>query len=171
MTQLIQLGMALSLGVGASVQVSMLGAIGRDRGAVEAGWLSIFGTVMGIATVLAIRSARGDMLNLPVPFDRWWVFAIIGLLSAGVLVIGFHGPSTYLAGVGLFGAAFITGGAFLAPKLGVALLFSAITAGTLGGALVMDHIGAFGNDAQRATLLRVLGVLVVLGGVMLVRWR
>ncbi|MCY4616824.1 MAG: hypothetical protein OXC71_10605, partial [Chloroflexi bacterium] len=81
MTQLIQLGVALSLGVGASVQVAMLGAIGRDRGAVEAGWLSIFGTVAGIALVLAIRSARGDMVDLPIPFDRWWIFAVIGLLS------------------------------------------------------------------------------------------
>ncbi|MCY4616232.1 MAG: DMT family transporter, partial [Chloroflexi bacterium] len=85
--------------------------------------------------------------------------------------LGFHGPSAYLAGVGLFGAAFIIGGAALAPKLGVALLFSAVTAGTLAGALVMDHFGAFGNDAQRVTLLRVVGVLVVLGGVLIVRWR
>ena len=169
--QLVQLGLALMLGVGASVQVSMLAAIGRERGPVEAGWLSIFGTVAGIAAVLALRSARGDAVDLPLPFDRWWVFATIALLSLSVLVVGFHGTSAYLAGVGLFGAAFITGGAALAPRLGVALLFSAVTAGTLGGALVMDHIGAFGNDPQRATLLRVAGVLVVLAGVMIVRWR
>ena len=171
MTQLLQLAVALSLGVGASVQVSMLGSIGRDRGPVEAGWLSIFGTVAGIALVLAIRTARDDAVDLPVPFDRWWVFAVIGLLAVGVLVLGFHGPSAYMAGVGLFGAAFIIGGSALAPRLGVALLFSAVTAGTLGGALVMDHIGAFGNEAQRVTLLRLAGVLVVLGGVMIVRWR
>lgn len=171
MTQLLQLGLALSIGVGASVQVAMLGAIGRDRGAVEAGWLSIFGTVAGIAAVLAIRSARGDMVDLPIPFDRWWIFAVIGLLSVGALVLAFQGPSAYLAGVGLFGAAFIVGGAALAPKLGVALLFSVVTAGTLVGALVMDHVGAFGNEPQRVTLLRLVGVLVVLGGVVIVRWR
>ena len=171
MTQLLQLGFALSIGVGAAVQVAMLGAIGRDRGAVEAGWLSIFGTVAGIAAVLAIRSARGDMVDLPIPFDRWWIFAVIGLLSVGALVLAFQGPSAYLAGVGLFGAAFIVGGAALAPKRGVALLFSVVTAGTLAGALVMDHVGAFGNEPQRVTLLRIVGVLVVLGGVVIVRWR
>ena len=171
MTQLLQLSIALALGVGASVQVSMLGAIGRDRGPVEAGWLSIFGTVAGIATVLTIRSVRGDTVDLPTPFDRAWVFAVIGLLSVAVLVLGFHGTGAYFAGVGLFGAAFIIGGSALAPRLGVALLFSAVTAGTLAGALTMDHIGAFGNEAQRVTVLRVVGVMVVVAGVMIVRWR
>ena len=53
----------------------------------------------------------------------------------------------------------------------MALLFSAFTAGTLTGGLILDHIGAFGAGGERATLLRVLGVVVVFAGVVIVRWR
>ena len=77
----------------------------------------------------------------------------------------------YLLLSGLFGGIFITAAAFLAPRIGVALLFSAFTAGTLTGGLILDHIGAFGAGGERATLLRVLGVVVVFAGVVIVRWR
>ncbi len=171
MTQILQLAIAVAVGLGASVQVSMLAAIQRDRGPLEAGWLSILGTAVGIAAVLAIRAGRGDPVELPSPLDRVWVFAAVGAVAAAGLVVAFRGGEAYLAVTGLFGAAFIVASAALAPRLGVALLFSAITAGTLGGALAMDHLGAFGNEVQRVNATRLLGVLVVLAGVVIVRSR
>ena len=171
MTQLLQLAVALVIGLGASVQVSMLAAIQRDRGPLEAGWLSILGTAVGLAAVLAIRAGRGDPVELPGPLDRLWVFAAVGVIAAAGLVVAFRGGEAYLAVTGLFGAAFIVASAALAPRLGVALLFSAITTGTLAGALTMDHLGAFGNEVQRVNATRVLGVLVVLAGVVIVRSR
>jgi len=171
MTQLLQLAIALAIGVGASVQVAMLAAIQRDRAPLEAGWLSFLGTAVGLAAVLAVRAGRGDPVELPSPLDRMWVFAAVGVVAAAALFLAFRGGEAHLAAAGLFGAAFVVGSAALAPRLGVALLFSAITAGTLAGALTMDHLGAFGNEVQRVTATRTVGLLFVLAGVVIVRSR
>ncbi len=93
------------------------------------------------------------------------------MILAGARLAPARGVPPYLLLSGLFGGIFITAAAFLAPRIGVALLFSAFTAGTLSGELVLDHIGAFGAGVERATAVRLLGVLVVFAGVLIVRSR
>jgi transporter family-2 protein len=44
-----------------------------------------------------------------------------------------------------------------------------LIAGQLGMALLLDHLGAFGLARQPITAIKLLGVLVILGGVLLVR--
>ena len=171
MTQVLQLAIAFGVGLGAAVQVAMLAAIQRERAPLEAGWISILGTAVGLAVLLAIRAGRGDGLELPSPFDRAWLFATVAVLAAAGLAVAFRSGQAYLAVAGLFGAAFIVAAASLAPRLGVALLLSAVTAGTLAGALTMDHLGAFGGEVQRVTVTRLVGVLVVMAGVVIVRSR
>ncbi|MDA1062056.1 MAG: DMT family transporter, partial [Chloroflexi bacterium] len=110
-------------------------------------------------------------VELPSPLDRAWLFATVAVLAAAGLAVAFRSGQAYLAVAGLFGAAFIVAAASLAPRLGVALLLSAVTAGTLAGALTMDHLGAFGGEVQRVTVTRLVGVLVVMVGVVIVRSR
>jgi bacterial/archaeal transporter family-2 protein len=44
-----------------------------------------------------------------------------------------------------------------------------LIAGQLGMALLLDHLGAFGLERQPPSPIRLLGLLVILGGVILVR--
>ncbi|MEX0750162.1 MAG: DMT family transporter, partial [Dehalococcoidia bacterium] len=57
-----------------------------------------------------------------------------------------------------------------APKIGIALFVAGVTAGQLGGALVYDHVGAFGLDVHYASLTRIAGLVVVLAGALIVRF-
>lgn len=169
MTQALPILVAMLIGLGGATQTSMLGSLGRERGGTEAAWISLLGSVIGIATVLAIRTARGDAPNLPAPLDRLPVQVLLVILVGGVLAFSLRELPPYFAVTGVFGTAFIVGAAVLVPTIGVALFIGAVTAGTLIGALTMDHLGAFGAEPQQVTLVRVAGVGMLLAGVVVVR--
>jgi transporter family-2 protein len=57
-----------------------------------------------------------------------------------------------------------------APRLGSALLISLAITGQLLTALVLDHYGAFGFPVHTISLPRVLGALLLLSGVVLIRY-
>jgi transporter family-2 protein len=169
MWNLLSLLIAVLIGVGAAVQTSMRGSVGRLRGPSEATWLSILATASAVAIILAVRGLRGESLALPAPFDRPVVFIGAGLFACLALFLTTRGLPPYYAITGLFGLAFIFGAATLAPRIGVALFLSATIAGQLVGAVVKDQIGAFGATAQPVTPLRLAGVTLLLAGVVMVR--
>lgn len=169
MANVLSLLAALAIGFGAAVQTSMLGAMGRARGPGEAAWLSILGTVLGLATVLAVRAARGDPPLLPAPFDRGAVYSVVALGAGLGAVLATRGLPPYFAVTGLFGLAFIVGAALLGPKLGIALFLSAAIAGQLLGAMALDALGAFGGTVHGVTPLRLAGATMLLAGVAMVR--
>ena len=70
---------------------------------------------------------------------------------------------------GLYGAFFVAAAAFSAPKMGITFYVTALIAGQIIVALVIDHYGAFGIAQQPITLTRILGVLLLLAGVFLAR--
>ncbi len=70
---------------------------------------------------------------------------------------------------GFYGAFFVAVGAYAAPRLGVASLVTIGVAGSMVGALIIDHFGAFGLARAPISFGRVAGVLLVLAGVVLVR--
>jgi bacterial/archaeal transporter family-2 protein len=70
---------------------------------------------------------------------------------------------------GLLGAFYVVGSIVTAPKLGAATLVALILAGQALASLAVDHFGWVGFDEQPVTLLRVLGILLLAGGVALVR--
>jgi transporter family-2 protein len=70
---------------------------------------------------------------------------------------------------GLYGAFFVAAAAFAAPRTGLTLFFALLIAGQLGMALLLDHLGTFGLERQPISPIRLIGVLVILGGVVLVR--
>lgn len=161
--------LSIVVGLGAATQLAMLGAMGRERGAYEATWISVIGTIGGLAIVLVVRSFRGDSPNLPAPLDSGWPFVLVVALCAIALVISMRGLSPYLAVCGLLGMGYLLSVGFAAPRIGVALFLGAATAGTLFGSAVYDHVGAFGSEAHRTTLLRAGGIGVIFLGVIMVR--
>ena len=70
---------------------------------------------------------------------------------------------------GFYGAFFVAVGAYTAPRLGIASLITLAVAGQMIAALAIDHFGALGLDRTPVTPGRLLGVLLVLGGVIMVR--
>ncbi len=70
---------------------------------------------------------------------------------------------------GLLGAFFVTATVILAPRLGVAMTFSMIIAGQMLVTLVIEHFGLFGMPVKEVSLVRVSGILLITGGVVLIR--
>ena len=169
MTHTLYVILSLVVGLGAATQLAMLGSMGRDRGAYEATWISIVGTIGGLAVVLVARSLRGDMPNLPSPLDTGWPFASVIAVCAIILLVSMRGLDPYLVVCGLFATAYLLSVGFAVPKIGAALFLGAATGGTLLGSAFYDHVGAFGNEVHEATLLRAGGIAVILLGVVMVR--
>lgn len=70
---------------------------------------------------------------------------------------------------GLYGAVFVAAFAYAAPRLGLAPALTIAIATQLAAALVIDHFGLLGLRALPASPAKLVGVLMVLGGVVLVR--
>lgn len=70
---------------------------------------------------------------------------------------------------GLYGAFFVAAAAFAAPKMGITFYITALIAGQIMVALLIDQFGVFGVAQQPITPTRVLGVLLLLTGVFLAR--
>lgn len=161
--------LAVVLGVGGAMQVGLLGAMSRQRGSIEATWVSILGTVFAVSLVLAIQLARGTPLALPPPFTSWVTFGAIVIGSGTLLTLAAAGLPGYFLLTGLFAAPYLIGASFLVPRLGVGLFLGAIIAGQLFGGLAIDHLGAFGTAARPIDAVKIAGVAALFLGVILIR--
>ena len=70
---------------------------------------------------------------------------------------------------GAYGAFFVAMAAYSAPRLGVAVTITLLVAGQMAAAAVLDQAGAFGLPQRDISPLRLLGLALVVGGVLLVR--
>jgi uncharacterized membrane protein YdcZ (DUF606 family) len=169
MTQVLYVAAALAIGTGSAVQIGLVSALGRERGATEAAWINVLGTFGGMALVFLIGSVRSDPPNLPAPFNGPATFVAAAIVACLALVVCMKGLDPYLAIAGLFGFLYLYGAGYLGPRVGVALFAGAVTAGTLVGSVGLDHVGAFGGEVYRVNAMRVVGLVALLAGVVLVR--
>jgi transporter family-2 protein len=70
---------------------------------------------------------------------------------------------------GLLGAVYIVGTIVLAPRLGAATLVAALVAGQMIASLAVDHYGWVGFAVHPINPVRLLGAVLVVGGVALVQ--
>jgi transporter family-2 protein len=70
---------------------------------------------------------------------------------------------------GLTAVPYLLAASYLAPKIGVGLFLAALIAGQLSGGVVLDHFGVFGAATRPIDVVRVLGIVALLSGVVLVR--
>ncbi|MGQ4583669.1 DMT family transporter [Lysobacter sp. F60174L2] len=68
---------------------------------------------------------------------------------------------------GLIGAAYVAIATLTVPRLGASALISLTVLGQLTGAVLLDHFGVL-HAPQPASPMRIAGVLLILGGVLLV---
>jgi transporter family-2 protein len=103
-----------------------------------------------------------------------FVVGAIGLLAATLLLArGWPdraGDAPWWVWIGgLLGAFYVLGSIVTAPKLGAATLVALILAGQAVASLLVDHYGWVGFDEHPVTPLRIAGIVLLAGGVALVR--
>lgn len=69
---------------------------------------------------------------------------------------------------GMLGALFVSTAAWATPKIGAGAFFATLIAAQLVAALLIDHFGLIGLEQKPATLIRVAGVLLLIGGAWMV---
>jgi transporter family-2 protein len=84
-------------------------------------------------------------------------------------VAQFAGLPAYAWFGGAYGAVYVAVAAYAAPRIGLASLITIGIAGQIAVALMLDHFGALGLPREPANFGRVLGALLVIGGVILIR--
>ncbi len=108
-----------------------------------------------------------------------FVSYFVGLLCMAILVLAWRDPLPSAVAIvripwwawsgGLFGAIFIMLAIFLLPKLGAATFIALLVAGQMLASVAFDHFGWLGLVQRPVDLPRVIGVLLLVGGVVLIR--
>ena len=70
---------------------------------------------------------------------------------------------------GLCGAMIVFGNAWLVPKVGVGVFSMALLVGQLALSMLMEHFGWLGAPRKAITWVKIVGILLMLGGVALIR--
>jgi bacterial/archaeal transporter family-2 protein len=137
---------AILLGMVVTFQLLMNAILARAIGSpYGAAAISIFVAALGAAVMIGF-AGRGDLSRAALAAVPWWV---------------------YLAG--FIGTLFVVSGVVIAPVTGALLFFVCVVAGQLLGAMLADHFGLFGLQVRPASLQRLLGLALVLGGAVLVQ--
>lgn len=143
-------------------------------------WLwRLWGIVAGMlsASQTAINGDLGKVLHSPMQAAFISFFIGTVLLIAIVLILhpanrfshtkGEHPWWMWLGG--FLGALFVLGNAYLAPTIGTGLAVIIVLIGLMIGSLLIDQFGWLESRQNTITPLQVVGLLVMIGGVVLIR--
>lgn len=132
----------------------------------------------GAATALQAPTNARMMTAVGSPVNAAFASFAIGTAALGILAVLLQARPDMAASRalpwyawvgGLYGAIFVVAAAWGVPRLGVATTIILMVAGQLLLSVALDHFGAMGMPKQPISWGRVAGVLMVLGGVLMVR--
>ena len=161
--------LAFGAGIAAATQILVNGALGEERGVPEALMVSVTVTYGSVVLFMLLRFAIMRDLNLDTP-----VRPLLYLLPlAGIALLAFLGLMGglqwyYFLG-GLAGAMIVATVALTGPRVGIATTSAAVIAGQMVGAILFDHLGLLDQAKDPIDALKVMGALLIVGGVVLVR--
>jgi len=112
-------------------------------------WATLASLVVSVLVLLPVILA----LRLPLPS--------LGFISKA--------PLWMWAG-GAFGVCFVALAVMLLPKLGASGFVALALAGQVIASMLLDHFGLFGLVEKQLTVSRVLGALLLIGGVVLIQF-
>ena len=127
-----------------------------------------------LAVHLAMNGKVGSVLNNPrVGNGLFWC---IGAVAA--VVIGLTGwksgvltplkeVNPLLLTAGVLGACLVFAIAWLIPQIGAGPVMITLLAGQVIGGMIMSHFGWLGSPVQPITVMKLVGVLIMVGGVAL----
>lgn len=143
--QMTSMVLAFIVGMGLVVQVGLNMAVARAIGGAPIAALANFlvGSVLLALMLLALRQdlpSREQLGAVP-----WWAW------------LG-----------GLLGAMYVATATFAGPRIGALLLLALTFSGQLVGSMLVDHFGLLGFPQQSISTSKLLGVLLLCGGVVLI---
>ena len=145
-------------------------------------WVGLLLLAAFAGAVVPFQSAINSNLARGLGHPLWATLASL-LVSALVLLpvilalrlplpsLGFisKAPLWMWAG-GAFGVCFVALAVMLLPKLGASGFVALALAGQVIASMVLDHFGLFGLVEKQLTASRVLGALLLIGGVVLIQF-
>jgi len=140
-------GVALLAGAALPFQAASNAAVGRALG--HPFWGAITSLVISAMVILPLLIAQRA--------------------AAPTISSALHGPWWLWVG-GALGAIYVGGAAVVTPKLGAGGFLVCVVAGQMVVAMVVDHYGLMGIVPKPVNLLRLAGVALILGGVLLVHF-
>ena len=127
-----------------------------------------------LAVHLAMNGKVGSVLNnARVGNALFWCIGAAGAAAIGLTGWrnGALGPlkevHPILLTAGILGACLVFAIAWLIPQVGAGPVMITLLAGQVVGGLLMSHFGWLGSPVQPVTLTKILGVVVMIGGVTL----
>lgn len=124
----------------------------------------------------ALNNKFGRVLTSPVHASMisFCVGAIvlIGYIAVSrqdVVLSGFKTAPTYVWLAGALGAFYVTAVIYAFPRIGPALTFSIVVAGQLVVAVALEHFDVLVAQPHRINVMRSIGILLVLAGVVIIR--
>jgi bacterial/archaeal transporter family-2 protein len=148
-------------------------------------WIGVFAAVMlsaGAGVSFVIQQAVNANLRVGIGSAAWagFVSYLGGTVCMLVLVVVLREAVPPIADIhrshwwawtgGFFGAVYIAISIFLVPRLGAAFFVALLVAGQMAASVAFDHFGAFGLSEHPIDLSRLIGALLLVVGVVLIRF-
>lgn len=136
----------------------------------------IVGAIIPIQAVLNARLGKQTLGPL--------MGALLSFLTGAVILIilnmAIHGSAmfntrTYATGPwyiwlgGVIGAIFVAYITWVNQQQGMALTFALVVAGQIFISLLVDHYGLFGSVVRTITLEKIIGAVLIIGGIILIK--
>ena len=141
--------------------------------------LPFFALTLFLGVILAVHLAMNGKVGAEIDNPRVAnaVFWCIGAVTA--VIIGLTGwkagalaplkdVNLLLLTAGALGAMLVFAIAFLIPRVGAATLFITLLAGQVITGMVMSHFGWLGSEVEPITLIKIVGVVLMIGGAAIV---
>ncbi len=141
--------------------------------------LPFFALTLFLGVILAVHLAMNGKVGAEINNPRVAnaVFWCIGAVTA--IIIGLTGwkagalaplkdVNLLLLTAGALGAMLVFAIAFLIPRVGAATLFITLLAGQVITGMVMSHFGWLGSEVEPITLIKIVGVVLMIGGAAIV---
>lgn len=127
-----------------------------------------------ITVHLAMNAVVGSALNnARIGNALFWCIGALGAVVIGATgwqrgaLAPLRHVNPILLVAGILGASLVFGIAWLIPRVGAGPLTLVMVAGQIAAGIVLSHYGWLGSPVEKVTVTRIIGVIVMFGGVVL----
>lgn len=143
--------------------------------------MTALGMALAAGAVLPFQAAANANVGRALGHPLWGAMASLTVSVAVIvpLLLVVKAPSPNFSAAlqgpwwlwvgGVLGALYVGSATVLTPKLGAGSFLVAVVAGQMVTAVLVDHYGLMGLTPRPINAMRVLGVLLILGGVFLIQ--